>query len=60
MKQGVLDFFDSLAIISICIILAMAFYYQLFFQELPCCIVCISKNGFKLTNFWLVTKLNSW
>lgn len=59
MKQGVLDFFDFLAIRYL-YNLSYGFLLSAFFQELPCCIVCISKNGFKLTNFWLVTKLNSW
>lgn len=33
MKDNILDLFDSIAIIGISVVLAMAFYYQLYFQR---------------------------
>ncbi len=60
MKDNILDLFDSIAIIGISVVLAMAFYYQLYFQELPVCLMCVPKNVTELINFWITTKLVAW
>ncbi|ALK94751.1 disulfide bond formation protein B [Francisella tularensis] len=57
MKQDILDFFDSLAIIGISIILAMAFYYQLFLQELPCALCVFQRMALSLLTFGLLLNL---
>ncbi|MDE4945170.1 disulfide bond formation protein DsbB, partial [Francisella tularensis subsp. holarctica] len=56
-KQDILDCFDSLAIIGISIILAMAFYYQLFLQEMPCALFVFQIKALSLLTFGLLLNL---
>ncbi|QIW10605.1 disulfide bond formation protein B [Francisella sp. LA112445] len=57
MKHNILDFFDSLALISISTMLIMAFYYQIFFQELPCALCVFQRMALSLLSFGLILNL---
>ncbi|AIT10048.1 disulfide bond formation protein DsbB [Candidatus Francisella endociliophora] len=57
MRNNILDLFDSIAIIGISIILAMAFYYQLFLQELPCALCVFQRMALSLLAFGLLLNL---
>lgn len=57
MKDNILDFFDSAAIIGICIVLSMAFYYQLSFHELPCALCVFQRMALSLLTFGLILNL---
>ncbi|MBK2094667.1 disulfide bond formation protein B [Francisella philomiragia] len=58
MKDNILDLFDSIAIIGISIVLAMAFYYQLYFQELPCALCVFQRMSLSLLTFGLLLNLS--
>ncbi|API87236.1 disulfide bond formation protein B [Francisella uliginis] len=57
MKQDILDFFDSSALVGISIILIMAFYYQIFSQELPCALCVFQRMALSLISFGLILNL---
>ncbi|MED7818520.1 MULTISPECIES: disulfide bond formation protein B [unclassified Francisella] len=57
MKQNILDFFDSIALIGICVVLTSAFYYQIFLSELPCALCVFQRMALSLISFGIILNL---
>ncbi|APC97037.1 disulfide bond formation protein B [Francisella frigiditurris] len=56
-RRKILNTLDSIAIIGLTIVLCMAFYYQLFLNELPCALCVFQRIALCLLTFGLTLNL---
>ncbi len=57
MRSVIINALDTLALLVLCLILAIAFYYQLYFQELPCALCVLQRMGLSLIAIGLILNL---